>query len=357
MAKKNIAFLLTKVAERGGISRVASIITKELSAYNVHIIGYQKKDEKGYDWGTNLTFHNLREDAPSMKKGIFAATFSLRKLLKENNISVMVACGNLVGPLGVFATWFSKCRLIFWSHSSFKGSTQKKKYRKIYEQFITLFSELTISLTKTDAENYRKHTFAKKVVHLYNPIDETLLQKKHVYNQDSKNIISVGRLTYSKRFDMLIELVKPILEQNSEWQLHIYGSGEQEEHLKNQIQELNLQDKVILKGQSNQLYELYGQYAMMVMTSEYEGFPMTLIEGMASALPLVSFDIPTGPNEIIREGENGYLIPAFDTQMMTEKIGDLVLNADTRTKMASAHAQYIEEFRLATIIAKWNEIL
>jgi len=357
--KLNIAFLLTKISERGGISRVVSILSNELykkNLYNIHIISFQEKDSQGYNWNNELIFHNLVGDKVSMKKGIVKAALKSRKIINKHDIDLVISCGHLVGPLGVLSTIFKKTKLIYWSHSSFKATTSNK-FRVFNEHFTAPFSNILISLTKVDEINYKKKTLARRVVQIYNPIDERLEKINTNYNYNSKKIISVGRLTAQKNFVLLVDVAKIVLEKHTDFSWHIFGSGEDEEKIKNKIKKHNLEGRLYLKGQCNNLYDIYNDYSMMVMTSLYEGFPMTLLEGIAFKLPLVSFDIPTGPNEIINQGINGYLVEPFDIEDMAKKISILIKDENQRQTFSASNSNYINEFNLKSIATKWTSLL
>ena len=360
MVKKvNIAFLLTRVSERGGISRVVSILTDELYKKNIlgqiHIVSFQKKDERGYPWNENLTIHELLDDTPSMKKGILKANIKLRGILSKNDIDILVSCGHLVGPLGVLSSVFKKTKLIYWSHTSYIGS-RNSNFRLFNEHIAALFSKAVVSLTKVDKINYKKKTLAKNVFHIYNPVDKKLLSNKIAYDSNSKLIVSVGRLTYQKNFELLVDVAKLVLNKYPDHEWHIYGSGENKDDIQHKISNYNLQNQLFLKGQSNNLYEIYKNYSMMVMTSRYEGFPMTLLEGMAFGLPLVSFDIPTGPNEIIRENTNGFLIEPFDVEKMADRICHLLENKETRTQFSAKNIEFLTDFDMESISPKWIQL-
>lgn len=357
--KLKIGFLLSIITERGGIGRVTSIISNELNFnpnFDIHIISYAKKKQNSYDWNHELPYHYLLEDQIPMKKGIFIASKKLRKIITDNEIDILISCGAIVGPLGVLATLFKNTKLIYWSHSSFKG-TSNKQFRMFNEHFTAYFADCLISLTKTDELNYKKETRAKNIVQIYNPIDKGIQQNNITYNTESKKIISVGRLTAQKNFETLIDVADIVLNKHHDFTWDIYGSGEEEEMLKNKIEEKKLIGRVNLMGQSSNLYKLYEDYAMMVMTSRYEGFPMSLIEGLACKLPLVSFDIPTGPNEIIQNEVNGYLIEAFDVNEMAEKISDLIANTNLRTQFSDNNLPLVNSFNLNFIMDKWIQTL
>ncbi len=351
--KKNIAFLVGRVSIKGGISRVASIITDELcknELYNIHVISYHPAEQGGYNWNSNIIFHNLLTERKSMKKGIFTASINLNNVIKTHNINILVATGHIVGPLCSIVKIFSNIKLVYWSHSSFFGESHFSK--SFNEKFTSFIANQVVTLTKADMINYLRHTKAKHVENIYNPIDSRLTND-YSYDTTSKKLISVGRLSKSKQFDLLIDVAELIFKKNDDFILDIYGTGECELELKNKIKKLNLSNRIFLKGHVTDIYSKYHNYSLLIMTSEYEGFPMSLLEGMANNLPLISFDVPTGPNEIIKDHINGRLIKPFEIENMAKAIFDLMQNPEKRKKLSNANKVLIKDFSAENITKKW----
>ena len=123
------------------------------------------------------------------------------------------------------------------------------------------------------------------------------------------------------------------------------------------IKEYNLQDRLILKGKVSNVEDYYENSALYVMTSRFEGLPMTLLEAKNHKLPIVSFDCPTGPSEIIRNNVNGYLVKANDIKEMSNKVNS-VLQDDKKLKEFSDKAELdIDKFNINSIIDKWTSLL
>ncbi|MFX0558413.1 glycosyltransferase [Maribacter sp. CXY002] len=358
--KIKIAFALVTVSNNGGIARVTSLMTSNLHAtnnYEIHVIGFKKHPiDMGYLWHNELHYHHLVDGDVSMKKGIFKATRTLRNILKENKITVLVACSSIMGPLGVLATRCNRTRLVYWDHSSFFENTAHD-FILTGKKFTARFADVVVPLTKHDEANYRHYTAARRIVQIYNPIDSRLENVQHQYNPDSKRIVSVGRLTYLKNFELLADVARIVFQKHPDFTWHIYGKGEDEEKIKNKIEENGLGDKLFLEGYASDIYAVYPDCVLMVMTSRSEGFPMTLIEGMANKLPLVSFDIISGPNEIIMEGENGHLVPPLAVDIMADKIIDLLDNRERRIAFANKNLDYMDKFSMKSVIHKWDSIL
>lgn len=354
--RKNIAFLLSRIKNSGGISRVSSIISKELSnksQFNIHAISYQKKQLNAYNWGTQLIYHSLHDkDDITLKRGLFKGTIRLRRLIRENNIDVLICCGHELATLAVLATLGKKCQLVYWSHSSFKSKTNER-FKNANEKILCLFAPYIITLTKTDMINYKKESNAKQVEQIYNPIDPLFTNINRSYKEASNKIISVGRLSFPKNYLLLVDVAIEVLGKNNNLVWHIYGNGSEGSKIEEKIFKNNLQNKLVLKGQVNNLYEIYNDYSLMVMTSRYEGFPMSLVEAMACKLPMISFDVPTGPNEIIMNGINGYLIEPLNVKEMADKINSLINDRNKKLAFSEANDQLMKQFEIEQIIDKW----
>ncbi|MBD0778834.1 glycosyltransferase [Maribacter sp. ANRC-HE7] len=356
----NIAFLLGSTCSHGGIERVTSLLAStfaEKAIAEIHAVAFQPRDrEQVYEWSEKVTFFELMKERKSMKSGIFKAVPKLRKYLKNNSIDILIVCGHLCCPLGGFSVLGTNTKMIYWSHSSYYGEVNH--FKRINEHIGAICSKVVISLTKADKLNYRKKTLAKKVTQIYNPIDENLFLKSSPYNPNTNKIISVGRLDHPKNFESyLLEVAQMVLSKNPEYTWHIYGKGSLHDLIKENIDKLGLTGKVILEGNVTDLYEQYSKYSLMVMTSSYEGFPMSLLEGMVNKLPLVSFDIQTGPNEIIQNDKSGFLIVPYDRPNMAKKIQELIDCQDLRINFSRASEILINQYKMDTVLKKWTKLL
>ena len=141
-----------------------------------------------------------------------------------------------------------------------------------------------------------------------------------------------------------------------DWSWDIYGEGEERIALEEKIRRYNLQEKLTLKGQVHNIYELYHQYSMIVMTSRYEGFPMVLLEAAACGLPMVSFDIQTGPSEIIKNGVNGYLCNKNSNSEMINNIISLIGSEENRKEFSYNSKKTAESFSVDSICEQWKKL-
>lgn len=358
----NICFLLGGFQENGGIGRVTSILANELNKiknYNVCTISYYHFDKPMlYKVDKNVKQAYLFETQTSMTTAIIRkhAIKRVASFLLENKIDILIACGALYYPLAILACKESNAKCVCWEHTN-PQITADYRFQNLCRKYAVKKSDKLVVLTK-EAEKYYLNKFKikpNKLVQIYNLLNDDV-EKSKIYNEKSHKILSVGRLSYPKNFEKLIDIANVVLKKYPDWSWEIFGSGEMYETLLNKINNLELSNQVFLKGQVDDLYQRYKDYSFVVMTSRYEGFPMSLIEAAANRLPLISFDIKTGPNEIINNGVNGFLIDYDDIKTMENKIELLINNLELRRNMSNEAYKNVQKFKKEEIIIKWDKI-
>lgn len=173
---------------------------------------------------------------------------------------------------------------------------------------------------------------------------------------DSKIAIAAGRFVPRKGFPRLVEAYEPMARSHPDWQLHIYGKGEQHDLIKRAITERGLEEHVILKGHTDKFAEALAAASMFVSGSHAEGFPMVMLEAMSCGLPVVSFDIPRGPSDLIVDGDNGRLLDDGDMSGFSAAMVQLASNDDLRRTMGLAAHATAKEYEVAAIAARWEEL-
>lgn len=173
--------------------------------------------------------------------------------------------------------------------------------------------------------------------------------------QNEKRVIAVGRLDYQKGFDRLIE-AWALVQQNPacrSWRLDIFGQGEWQEMLEGMIQARGLGQTARINPPSKQIGEEYAASSILVMSSHYEGFPMVMIEAMACGVPVVSYDFKCGPRDIIREGDNGLIIPEGDISALAEGICRLIQAEELRRSMSMKAQEVTTTYSEEKVMRRW----
>lgn len=353
---KKITFFVHNVYSIGGVERVLSLIANELSKkYEVEIISLYKTQEKPFFYlNEKIKLKNiLGEKIYNPKKYILYLLYKIKKFFKNYKTDFFVATGIACVPLTMCMK--NKAKYIAWEHcNSFAMGDGKLLIwgRKLAAKY----ADIIVVLTQKDMKNnIEKFCTEDKIVQIYNPIQYVKLNSS--YNLESKKIISCGRICNQKGFDILIDVATKVFDKHPDWEWHIYGDGEDKEKVSQLIKLNCLENNVKLMGQTNQMSELYSEYSMYVMTSRFEGFAMVNIEAHYAKLPIVSFNCNCGPDEIIQDGINGYLIECFDIDKMAEKINYLIEHEELRKDMSDNTYLDKEKLRMSNIINEWEKIL
>lgn len=172
----------------------------------------------------------------------------------------------------------------------------------------------------------------------------------------AKRVIAVGRLDYQKSFDRLIMAWEKVVQKRPDWRLDIFGQGEWKEMLQKMINDRGLQDVVRVNAPTKNIGKEYSESSMLVMSSHYEGFPMVMVEAMACGLPAVSFDFKCGPKDIIKDGENGVIVPDGDIDALAEAMMKLMGDDELRKRMGEEAKKVVETYSEEKVMSKWMKL-
>jgi glycosyltransferase involved in cell wall biosynthesis len=170
-------------------------------------------------------------------------------------------------------------------------------------------------------------------------------------------IVAAGRLTTQKGFDLLIPAFAQVVARHREWTLRICGDGPQRKALERQILEHELSNNVLMMGAVERLDLQMSQAAMYVLSSRFEGLPMVMIEAMTLGLPIVSFDCPTGPGEVIEDGRSGLLVAPENVDALAAAMLTLVEDPARRRALGAGAAERAHDYALATIGPRWEALI
>jgi glycosyltransferase involved in cell wall biosynthesis len=172
---------------------------------------------------------------------------------------------------------------------------------------------------------------------------------------DAKRLVAAGRLTSQKGFDMLLDAFATVAAKHPDWTLTIYGEGPLRQQLTRRRDELGLTGVVGLPGLTDRLDAELAASSMFVLSSRFEGLPMVLLEAMSTGLPVVAFDCPTGPGEVVHDGVNGRLVPALDADALGAAIIRLIEDPDRRRAMGAAAHTSSRRFFMPSVRESWQQ--
>ncbi len=172
-----------------------------------------------------------------------------------------------------------------------------------------------------------------------------------------KRIIAVGRLAAEKGFDRLITAFSRLHRMHTDWSLTIWGEGSERTSLEQLVRELRLDGRVRLPGVTRSIHQKLLEADLFVLSSCYEGFPNALCEAMACGLPVISFDCPSGPRAIIRNGVDGILVPPGDIDALADAMYLLMTDESLRARLAGNAVKISERFRMERIMGMWEDVI
>lgn len=172
----------------------------------------------------------------------------------------------------------------------------------------------------------------------------------------TKRVIAVGRYVYQKGFDLLLQAWAKIEKQQSDWELAVYGMGDRTPY-EQLIDQLQIDRSLChLNGSTSDIKKEYLNSSLFVFSSRFEGFGMVLIEAMACGLPVISFDCPCGPKDIVRHQEDGLLVPSGDINQLADAMQELMSDDHKRQQMSSAALVNVRRFQMDEIAIKWKSL-
>ncbi|MEV6842558.1 glycosyltransferase family 4 protein [Actinoplanes sp. NPDC051411] len=212
-----------------------------------------------------------------------------------------------------------------------------------------------VTVSRRDAEDYRAnarlgHT---RLLHIPNSIPAPRVAPSH---GRAKLVVAAGRLVKSKRYDVLIRAFAKVVAERPDWQLRIYGDGDQKNALRALVLELGLHNHVRMMGGYMPIEPEWAKGAIAAVSADREPFGMTLVEAMRCGVPVVSTDAPHGPGEILTDGVDGLLTPVGDPGALGDALLRLINDEPLRQSMAAAALASSTRYDPAPIAERYEQL-
>jgi len=365
----NIIYLTDTLALWGGIEKLLSCKAKELTeryGYHVrilttnqgsHPLPFEFSDNVSYvDLGINL-HHQYRYKSFArllfMYKTRKIFISRLQEQINEFHADIVVLV--MLNYADVLSCVMKDIPWIFESHSSY--------YSENYERKSILFrlncfvnkrclrhASGVVSLTRKDAQNWQ-------IVNSFTPVIPNVVHLNDTGNYSdcsSCHAIFVGRFFYQKGIDSLIDVWKLVHQKHPDWILDIYGEGELKDYYVKIIEKLNI--NIVIHRPESTILQRYCESSMLLLTSVYEPFGLVMPEAMSCGLPVVAFDCPYGPADIITDGVDGFLVKNRDINEFANRVCQLIEDKELRIRMGRAAIKSAQRYRADVIMPKWKEL-
>ncbi len=354
---KRICFFSGDITRGGGTESVATLLANALweqGKYEILFLSLvEQRDTPFFPLRPGIERYHLAERWIRPGPGYLALLPKLGRFLKTRQVDILVDIDIVLDSLSLAVRGRSGPKVISWGHFSYYFE-QESLYRRLILRLGARLADYCVTISRENYRCYQEHlhrTSALRVI--YNP---AVTEKREKAVQKEDFIFWVGRLTEIKGVDYLAETADRVLRGLPHWKWLVAGDGEEREWLERYIADHGLEGRLVLLGRVDDLWPYYERARIYVLTSHSEGLPMCLLEAKGHGLPCVSFDIQTGPGEIIRDGVNGYLVEAYDCWEMAERIVELASDEGLREEFSRNAELDMEKFDLEQILKSWNEV-
>jgi glycosyltransferase involved in cell wall biosynthesis len=315
----------------GGIERVHQNLADAFSEQGIKSSFFVWSGFAESEEGFALLQEQHSATRPSETASFMSKLNALFATIKSQNISAIIAATETANLVALFCkVRFPKLRVVYTRHCAFDVSDQKLPpwaIKLLYSLYLVNGNVVGVS------EALKKQIVAsvvwgKNKVHA---IPNAVISNKMIelstrdpnLDMEDEYFIAIGRLVEQKGFDLLLQAYKLALIQNNKLpKLVIAGEGEDEQQLKTQAEELDISHLVHFIGFVSNPYCLIKSAKAFVLSSRHEGMPTVLVEAMALNTPVIAFDCPTGPNELITDGKNGFLIEHLNVTKLADALCD-----------------------------------
>ena len=355
--QKKICFFSGDITRSGGTERVSVQLANELAKEKEYEICFlslvEQADKPFYEITNDIKRYSLGTHWINPGPGYLPLIGKLKRFLKAQEIDIIIDIDIVLDVLSIPAAKRLKTKVISWEHFNCEFE-QSVLYRKWISRLSAKKADYIVTLTEQDKQSYGKLLKRTSDIEaIYNLVAPMKLDEKI---KRENWIVTVASLTYPKGIEYLIEVAKEVLKQNKKWKWLILGEGEEREKLENAIKENGLEKQLLLKGCVKNVEWYLNRAKLFVLTSRREGLPLCLIEAMQMKVPCVSFNIKTGPSDIIADNINGILIPAFEIKEMIWEVNYLLSNQNRLEKLSENTKIHLEQFQRGIIVKKWEEI-
>ena len=286
---------------------------------------------------------------------------ALQKVLKYEAPDVVLSMMTRANVLAILAARGLACSVVV-SERTYPPQCYLGRVWEWLRRWSYGLSEAVVALTHESADWLRRHTSARRIAIIPNPVSWPLscqpgpVEPESLFPESRKIVLAVGRLTFEKGFDLLLKAFALVGSTRPEWGLVILGNGPERRSLEELARSLGIADRLFLLGQVGNIGSWYARAEFYVMSSRFEGFPNALVEAMAYGCPAVSFDCDTGPRDIIRHEVDGLLVAPGDVQALASAMARLMDDETLRSRFCAKAVEARDRFSIERIGAMWDRL-
>lgn len=355
---KKVMFVIGSLAG-GGAERVITSVASALAEKGFEVVlltFYGLPNEYPYSSKIKRLYVSNGKYEDFQKMSILSKVKNFRKKIIEEKPDEIISFLTKSSIYCFVASMFTKYRKRL-SFAIRANPNMEKGISKTLHRLFSRYIKTLLVQNKGQAMCFSKKT-QKKAVIIPNPMYDELFENTKIYNEHPKKIVSVGRLTLQKNFDLSIDAFYELSKKHPDLEYYIYGKGKEEHRLNQKIKSLGLSDKVKLLGFEKNREVIYGDKDIFLMTSLFEGMPNSLAEAMCYGVPSISINCDFGPSDLIFDDKMGVLLPNYDKEELVKALENVIDNYPIYAEKAK-YARIIlkQKYSYEKIISMWIDFI
>ncbi len=356
-----LLYITNGITGAGGLERVLAVkasVLAERFGYEVHILSLNEEGkEPFFEFSPKIIRHSIAIGGHPLKY-IQAYNNGIRQKVTDIKPDVISVCDD--GLKGFFIPKIvdTTIPVVYERHVSQmteRGAGQNRisamvsgfKFRvmnymaKSFDRFVVL------------TEGNTKEWHLNNMAVIPNPLP---FYPEQVSTLQNKKVIAVGKQSYQKAYDLLLASWAKLPTELKDWELHIYGKKDESLQLSGLAKELGIAAEVFFHPPEKDIEAKFLESSVFVLSSRFEGFGMVIIEAMSCGLPVVSFDCPHGPADIITHGTDGFLVQKGNTEELANHLAMLLGDSGLRQHFGIKGRETAKQYLPETVVKQWDEL-
>ncbi|VAX12939.1 Alpha-1,4-N-acetylgalactosamine transferase PglH [hydrothermal vent metagenome] len=357
--------IVTSSLSAGGAERVLSIMANYWASHGhcIHFLTLDAIEGDFYALDPKIQRHalGLLHGSNSLWgtfKKHFLRLLWIRRIIKESQPDAVICFMDRMNVATLVATHWLTIPVIIseridpeWHHIGI--------FWNILRRLMYPYANILVVQTETVRNWAKRYLPDDRITIIPNPLESK--QQTHRLNcpivLPEQYIVAMGRMVPQKGFDTLLSAFASLAEDFNHWELIILGDGSERNRLQQQAKKLGIDHRLHMPGRISPSDQILEQAEIFILSSRYEGFPNALLEAMRAGVAVISFDCPSGPAEIIHHGVDGLLVPAQDSQALTQAITKLIQDRKLRQSLGDRAKDVKERFSLEKVMRQWQDVI
>ena len=360
---KKIFILIDQLHSHGGIEKLVAEKANywsDVFGYEVNIISTEQENKPFvYELSEKVKFQDLAINFfrgisffhPKNLRKLFKNFIHIKRLIKTEKPDFILVASHI--PMTYLLPYIkTNAKIIKEFHYS-KFNQPHNFKENLFNSIEGKYDYLAVP-SKEEAGFYK----TKNTVIIPNPVNIPDFKINKI--SERENIATaVLRFAPVKQLEKMVTIWERFTEKFPDWKLHLYGAkeGYYYERIQNLVEEKNPKNSILFKGKTNDVASELNKAKLLLMTSEQECFPMVILEAHSCGVPVVAYDAPTGPRNIIHHNKDGILVDYNDEDKFVEILENLALNQEKIQVLSDGALQNSKNYELQKVMNLWKSLI